>query len=182
MSAEITRRAATLVHQRQKIVMLNDPAYDYIELASGGLGHSSLTLIREGPTLYCIYDWPTARLGSAMSPGEIAFNAELLAEYQKVGSQYQVTISEYILSCQMEDNLPTTTVYCGWGWGGSLASMMATIVPPDYCYEFASKAEAFSVPALLYLYEKCPADKTEVNTFPDTKSKREFAELLGAME
>lgn len=175
----IAAKAAYIVYQRQKIVMLNDPRYSYIGLTSGGIGHSSLTLIRDDDILYCVFDWPNAQLSDAMSPGEVSFNADLLAEYHRVASDYQVAISEYIMECHLADANPDTVVYCGWGWGGALSAMVSTIVPPDYCIEFAIKHEAFSHDALTYLDEKCPSNRTGLLPFHNQISKKQYAIRLG---
>jgi len=151
--SDLIGRAAALVDQRQLIVMLNDPLYDYIELTSGGLGHSSLTLIREGAVLYCIFSWPNAKPGVQLVDGAVQLNAGLLAEYTHAGSQFQISISEYMMFSHMADAKPDTVVYTGAGWGGAIATLMAAVVPPDHIFAFEEPL-IWHKSVLTYLHEK----------------------------
>jgi len=124
--------ALKLLKDRQKLVILN--AGCVVGLASGGIGHSTLTLIRSGYELYCIVDWKLPKVGLELMPGgdaDIRLNADLYAEYQLVASGFQCCISEYMMECHADNTLPTSVVYIGSGWSAALALLMATIVPPD---------------------------------------------------
>jgi len=129
-------KAALLCHQRQRIVLLNEPHYDYIGLTSGGIRHSTLTIIREGNTMYCVFAWPNAKPGVKLMDGPVRFNIGLLDEYIHVGSQFQVSISEYVMDAHGKGDKPELIVYCGSGWGGAMAKLMATVVPPDHVIAF----------------------------------------------
>lgn len=130
--------AMRVIRDRKKILALQNPDFEHIELiTAGGFRKSKATLLHIRDELFVVYDWEPSFVADVGDDSIYGFNKQLIAEHYSLTLAVGTAVGEYMASHRIN---PPKVVYTGHGWGGALAVMQSFVVPPSYLVTFGQPA------------------------------------------